>query len=114
MVPAYMELTAQGRRHPVPASHSLESMGQKGDPLTQLEKEGSQDKCSCPDTDASQYWVHGTHGLLNRRRLFQEVWAVWCPGVCKVLGCGGAGDPQATLGEVLIWGEKRVCAEAEG
>ena len=29
MVPAYMELTAQRRRHPVPASHSLESMGQK-------------------------------------------------------------------------------------
>lgn len=32
MVPACMELTAQRRKHPVPASHSLESMGQKGDP----------------------------------------------------------------------------------
>lgn len=26
---------------------------------------------------------------------------------------GEAGEPQATLGETLIWGEKRVCAEAE-
>lgn len=32
MVPACMELTAQRRKHPVPASHSLESVGQKGDP----------------------------------------------------------------------------------
>lgn len=26
---------------------------------------------------------------------------------------GNGEDPQATLGETLIWGEKRVCEDAE-
>ena len=115
MVPACTELTAQRRKHPVPASHLLEGVGWKGDPLAQLEKEGGQDKGSWPDTVAPQHLVRSTHGLSvkHAETLFQSVWAVRCPGVCSVLGDSEAGDLQATLGEIVMWGEKRVCAEAE-
>lgn len=109
MVPACMELTAQRRKYPVPASHSLESVGQKGDPSPSWRRREARTRAA----GLIQLLLSTMGSLLNTQTLFQSVWAVPCPGVCSVLGDSEAGDPQATLGEIVTWGEKRVCAEAE-
>ena len=72
MVPAYMELTAQRRRHPVPASHPLESIGQKGDtsPSWRRREAGTR-AAGLIQTLLSTGCTVPMGSLLNRQRLFQ-------------------------------------------